>query len=70
MTTYPMTANARFAIGDNSLTVTVEGVPFEWDTDAGNRDEQAVLAVLKTLPHGFGAPLSLIWVETSPRKGP
>lgn len=70
MKTYPQSASACFQIGCGDETVTVEGVPFDWNPEAGDRDSQAALAVAKWIGENgasHGKPVTLIWVETGPR---
>jgi hypothetical protein len=38
-------ASAQFQIGTGSETITIEGVPYIWDSTRSGRDEQASLAV-------------------------
>ena len=71
MTTFPQTASACFQIGCSDQTVTVEGVPFDWNPDNGDRDSQAALAVATWIGENnasHGKPVTLIWVEAGPRK--
>ena len=70
MKTYPQSANACFAINGTDQNVTIEGVPFDWNPEAGDRDSQAALAVAKWIGENgasHGKPVTLIWVETGPR---
>jgi hypothetical protein len=71
MTTYPQIATASFQIGCSDETVTVGGVPFDWNPDNGGRDEQAAFAVAEWIGKNnasHGKPVTLIWVECGPRK--
>lgn len=71
MQTFPQTASACFQIGCSEQTVTVEGVPFEWVPEQGERDAQASYAVAKWIGENNasnGKPVTLIWVTSSPRK--
>jgi hypothetical protein len=38
-------ASAQFQIGTGRETITIEGVPYIWDSTRSGRDEQASLAV-------------------------
>jgi len=69
--THPMTASACFQIGCTDQTVTVEGVPFDWSSEVGDRDSQAAFAVATWIGENnasHGKPVTLIWVEAGPRK--
>ena len=70
MTTFPQTASACFAIGDTDQNVTIEGVAFDWNPEAGDRDMQAATAVAKWFGENCDATvtLTLIWVTCSPVK--
>jgi len=71
MTTFPQTASACFQIGCSDETVTVEGVPYDWNPEAGDRDSQAAFAVAKWIGENnasHGKPVTLIWVSSSTRK--
>lgn len=70
--TFPQTANACFAINGTDQTVTLEGVPFDWNPAIGDRDVQAATAVATWFGNNVDASvtLTLIWVESAPRKIP
>ena len=70
MTAYPMTASACFEIVGTGQDVTIEGVPFDWNPAAGDRDMQAARAVATWFGENERADVSLIliWVSTGPRK--
>ena len=66
MPTYPRIASATFAI-DADSTVTVENVPFTWESDLGNMDNQAALACAKYLNNNENLnDLTLISVTSCP----
>ena len=68
MTTFPQTANACFALGDTDQNVTIEGVPFDWNPEAGDRDTQGATVVAKWFGENERSDMSLtlIWVTCSP----
>ena len=63
-------ASAEFQIGTTEKTVTVENVPYVWDSSMGSRDEQAAYAVASYIGENnvsHGKPVTLRWVSSSPR---
>ena len=63
-------ASAEFQMGTTEKTVTVENVPYVWDSSLGSRDEQASYAVAFYIgEHQLteGKPVTLRWVSSSPR---
>ena len=68
MTTFPQTASACFALGDTDQNVTIEGVPFDWNPEDGDRDIQGAAAVAKWFGENECSDLSLtlIWFTCSP----
>jgi len=69
MKTYPQSASACFAINGTDQNVTIEGVPFDWNPEHGDRDSQAAFAVAKWFGENERSDLALtlIWVESGPR---
>lgn len=64
-------ASAGFQIGTGNETVTVEGVPFTWDSKQGDRDNQAAYAVacyIGKFNLSKGKPVTLQWVSSKPVK--
>lgn len=62
-------ASAEFQIGTTAKTVTVEHVPYTWDSGRGSRDEQASYAVASYIGEHIlsgGKPITLRWVSSSP----
>ena len=60
-------ASAEFQIGSTEKTVTVEHVPYTWDSNRGGRDEQAAYAVVSYIgEHRLteGKPITLRWVSS------
>ena len=69
MTSYPQIASACFAIDGTDQTVTIEGVAFDWNPEAGDRDMQAATAVARWFGENerSDVSLALVWVTCSPR---
>lgn len=68
MTTYPSTADACFLIAGTDQTVTLEGVPFDWNPDAPfDRDLQAAQAAARWFGENENHDVALIlrWVTTT-----
>jgi hypothetical protein len=62
-------ASGQFQIGTSNETITVEGVPYIWDSTGSGRDEQASLAVATYIGDfdlSKGKPVTLIWVSSKP----
>jgi hypothetical protein len=62
-------ASAQFQIGTGSETITIEGVPYIWDSTRSGRDEQASLAVATYIGDfnlSKGKPVTLLWVSSKP----
>jgi len=70
MKTYPQSASACFAIEGTDQNVTIEGVPFDWNPEHGPCDMQGATAVAKWFGENERSDLALtlIWVETGPRR--
>jgi hypothetical protein len=68
MTTFPQIASACFTIDGEGQDVTIEGVSFDWNPEAGDRDMQAATAVAKWFGENVSAAvgLTLLWVTCSP----
>ena len=67
--TFEQVASAEFQIGAGIDTVTVEGVPYSWNPEQGDRDSQAAHAVASYIGENNiskGKPVTLIWVASSP----
>jgi hypothetical protein len=62
-------ASAQFQIGTGSETITIEGVPYIWDSTRSGRDEQALTAVVMYVCDfnlSKGKPVTLLWVSSKP----
>ena len=62
-------ASAQFQIGTGRETITIEGVPYIWDSTRSGRDEQALTAVVMyvcDLNLSKGKPVTLLWVSSKP----
>ena len=65
---YPQLASAEFQIGTTTETVTVENVPYTWDSAVSDRDSQASYAVASYIGKhklSYGKAVTLRWVTSS-----
>ena len=65
--TFKQIASAEFQIGTGTDTVTIEGVPYEWNPEQGDRDSQAAFAVASYIGENNisdGKPVTLVWVSS------
>ena len=68
--TFNQVASAEFQIGVGTDTVTIEGVPYEWNPEQGDRDSQASYAVAAYIGENnlsWGEDITCIWVSSSAR---
>ena len=66
--TFNQVASAEFQIGSGTDTVKVEGVPYTWNPEQGDRDSQAAYAVASYIGENNiseGKPVTLIWVSST-----
>ena len=70
--TFEQIASAGFEIGCGPETIKVEGVPYTWDPEKGDRDSQAAYAVALYIgEHNLtkGKPVTLLWTTSKTNKG-
>ena len=68
--TFEQVASAEFQIGSGPKTVTIEGVPYEWNPEQGDRDSQAGYAVAAYIGENnlsWGEDITCIWVSSTAR---
>ena len=66
--TFKQIASAEFQIGSGTDTVKVEGVPYEWNPEQGDRDSQAGFAVAQYIGENklsWGEGITCIWVSST-----
>lgn len=70
--TFAQKASAEFEIGCGPETIKVDGVPYTWCPEKGDRDSQAAYAVALYIGENNltkGKPITLMWVTSEPNKG-